>query len=127
MPNASVEQEDAFSFELQFWWVVQWPDDIADRIIRFLSKDDKHLIPSTLWNTQLSSSDSLVPFILAWEGLPEDSRPCHPTVLSWTDNTTAEYWTRRIAGLKGSQGRALARIFAHLLMFSNVGTKTAYI
>jgi hypothetical protein len=48
-------------------------------------------------------------------------------ILSWTDNTTAEAWTRKIAGLTGPQGKALARIFAHLLMFSDVGVCAAYI
>jgi hypothetical protein len=47
--------------------------------------------------------------------------------LLWTDNTTAESWTRRIAGLTGPQGKGLARLFAHLLMFSDVGVRAAYI
>jgi hypothetical protein len=38
--------------------------------------------------------------------------------LLWCDNVSAESWTRKIAGLKGSRGRALALIFANLLMFS---------
>jgi hypothetical protein len=48
-------------------------------------------------------------------------------ILSLTDNSTAEAWTRKIAGLTGPQGKALAWIFAHLLMFSDVGVHTAYI
>jgi hypothetical protein len=49
-------------------------------------------------------------------------------ILSWTDNTTAEAWTtRKIAGLTGPQGKALVQIFAHLLMFSDVRVRAAYI
>jgi hypothetical protein len=48
-------------------------------------------------------------------------------VLLWTDNTTAEAWTKCITSLKGSQGKALAQVFTHLLMFSNIGVHAAYI
>jgi hypothetical protein len=65
--------------------------------------------------------------ILVGETLPIDCRPIHPTVLLWTNNTTAESWTKRIAGLSGPQGRALACLFAHLLMFLGISMKAAYI
>jgi hypothetical protein len=48
-------------------------------------------------------------------------------ILSWTHNTTAEAWTRKIAGLMGPQGKALVWIFSHLLMFSDVRVRAAYI
>jgi hypothetical protein len=48
-------------------------------------------------------------------------------ILSWTNNTTAEAWERKIAGLTGPQGKVLAQIFAHLLMFSNVRVCAAYV
>jgi hypothetical protein len=66
-------------------------------------------------------------FILAWETLTIDCRPIHPTVLLLTDNTTAESWTKHIARLSGPQGRALACLFTHLLMFLGISTKAAYI
>jgi hypothetical protein len=65
--------------------------------------------------------------IVAWEMLPLESRPSHPMVLLWTDNTTAKAWTKKISGLKTPQGRTLARIFSHLLMFSDVGIEAGYI
>jgi hypothetical protein len=65
--------------------------------------------------------------IVAWEMLPVNSRPAHPTILLWTDNTTAKAWTKKISGIKTPQGRSLARIFAHLLMFSDVGVEAEYI
>jgi hypothetical protein len=48
-------------------------------------------------------------------------------MLLWTDNMTAKAWTRKVAGIKTPQGRSLARIFAHLLMFSEVGIEAAHI
>jgi hypothetical protein len=46
--------------------------------------------------------------IVAWEMLPIDSRPSHPMILLWTNNTTAKSWTKRISGLKTLQGWTLA-------------------
>ena len=65
--------------------------------------------------------------ILAWEMLPSDSRPSHPMVLLWMDNMMAKAWTKKISGIKTPQGHSLARIFAHLLMFLDVGIEIAYI
>jgi hypothetical protein len=115
-----------FSFNLHFWWIVEWPPDIASRTIRFLKKGDKFLVSINMLE-YAAIIISLAASIVSWEALPVDQRPIHPMVLSWTDNTTAEAWTKRIAGLKGSQGKALARVFAHLLMFSDVGVRAAYI
>jgi hypothetical protein len=50
----------------------------------------------------------------------------HPIALLWTNNTTAKAWTCQIAGLS-PQGKALAHLFAHLLMFSDMGVRGAYI
>jgi hypothetical protein len=65
--------------------------------------------------------------IVSWEALPADTRPEHPLVLLWTDNITARAWTRKVSGIKSTQGRALARILAHLLMFSELGIESEHI
>jgi hypothetical protein len=33
-----------FSFDLQFWWMVEWSPTIANRTICFLSKGNRHLV-----------------------------------------------------------------------------------
>jgi hypothetical protein len=48
-------------------------------------------------------------------------------VLLWTDNMSARAWSKKVAGMKAPQGRALARILAHLLMFSDVGIEAEHI
>jgi hypothetical protein len=48
-------------------------------------------------------------------------------VLLWTDNMTARAWSKKIAGIKALQGRALTRILAHLLMFSDISIKAEHI
>jgi hypothetical protein len=40
---------------------------------------------------------------------------------------TARAWTKKIAGIKAPQGRALARTLAHLLMFSDLGIEAEHI
>ena len=115
-----------FSFQLFFWWVVEWPSFIQQRSIRFLKKGDTNLISINLLE-YAAIIVGLAASIVAWEKMPQHSRPQHPMLLLWTDNTTAESWTRRISGLKGPQGKGLARLFAHLLMFSDVGVRAAYV
>jgi hypothetical protein len=48
-------------------------------------------------------------------------------ILLWTDNMSARAWSKKIAGMKALQGKALARILAHLLMFSDVGIEAEHI
>jgi hypothetical protein len=48
-------------------------------------------------------------------------------LLLWTDNSTAKSWTKKISGLKTPQGRSLARLLAHILMFSDVGIESQHI
>jgi hypothetical protein len=70
---------------------------------------------------------SLVASIISWELLPVHQCLVHPIALLWTNNTTAKAWTHRIAGLISPQAKALAHLFVHLLMFSDVGIRAAYI
>ncbi len=116
----------SFLFNLRFWWILEWPLEIANRTVRHLQQGDKRLISINKLE-YASIIISLDTSIFSWEALPVDQHPIHPMILSWTNNMTAEAWTRKIAGLMGPQGKALARIFAHLLMFSNVRVRAAYI
>jgi hypothetical protein len=88
-------------FNLQFWWILEWPQEIATRTIQFLKKGDKCLISINIPEYAVIII-SLTASIICWEALPVDQLPTHPMVLSWTDNTTAEAWTKQITGLKGS-------------------------
>jgi hypothetical protein len=48
-------------------------------------------------------------------------------ILLWTDNSVDKSWTKKISGHKTPQGRSFAHIFAHLIMFSNVGVDADHI
>jgi hypothetical protein len=113
-----------FSPNLRFWWVIEWSEQIYQRTM--LQRNDRHRISINLLE-YAAIIIGLAGSIVAWEMLPPDTRPSHPMILLWTDNTTAKSWTKKISGLKTPQGRMLARVFAHLLMFSDVGIEADYI
>jgi hypothetical protein len=106
--------------------MVEWLPKIVNRTIWFLSKGDRHLVFINVLE-YAAIIIGLAGSILVWESLLIDCCPVHPTVLVWTDNTTAKSWTKCIAGLLEPQGRALACLFAHLLMFLGSCMKAAYI
>jgi hypothetical protein len=113
-----------FSAVLDYWWTVAWPHLIYLRTL--LPTGDQHYISNNLLEFA-ALIFGLAGAILAWESLPADSRPPHPMVLLWTDNMTARAWVRKISGIKSPQGRSLARILAHLLMFSDLGIEAQHI
>jgi hypothetical protein len=113
-----------FSALLKFWWALEWPKEIVLRTK--LPRKDQHRISINLLEYGAIIL-GLAGSIVAWELLPSATRPAHPMILLLTDNTTAKSWTKRISGLKTPQGRTLARLFAHLLMFSNVGVTAEHI
>jgi hypothetical protein len=113
-----------FNSDQDYWWIVEWPEEIFRRTL--LPPTNKHYISNNLleYSAQIFG---LAGAILAWEQESPATRPPHPLVLLWTDNMTARAWTKKISGIKAPQGRALARLFAHLLMFSDLGVESAHI
>ena len=94
-----------FSPNLRFWWIVEWSNQIYHRTK--LPRNDKHCISINLLE-YAAIIIGLAGSIIAWEMLPTDTRPSHPMILLWTNNTTAKSWTKKISGLKTPQGRTLA-------------------
>jgi hypothetical protein len=132
MSDACPKGAGGFSSDLDYWWVVEWPQEIFERTL--LPSTDKHFIPNNHLkysaNNHLKYSAyifGLAGTILSWEQQPPATRPLHPLMLLWTDNMTAYEWTKKIAGIKAPQGRVLARILAHLLMFSDLGIEAKHI
>jgi hypothetical protein len=113
-----------FSTNLDYWWALEWPNDIYQHTT---------LPPKDIWyisNNLLEFAALIFGFvgaILAWEMLPANSRPPTPMVLFWTDNMTARAWTKKVSGIHTPQGRSLTHIFAHLLMFSDMGIEAQHI
>ena len=122
--DACPQGAGGFSSDFDYWWIVVWPPEIFHRTQ--LPPSSKHYISNNLLE-YAAIIFGLAGAILAWEALPVDSRPSHPMVLLWTDNMSARAWSKKVAGMKAPQGRALARILAHLLMFSDVGIEAEHI
>jgi hypothetical protein len=127
LQDSSIAAAGGFCRLLLFWWSITWPQYIYLRTLKFIpNKQDKHLISINM----LEYAALIIGFagtVVAWEALPPSTRPPTPLVTLLTDNTAARAWTSKIAGLKSPQGRALARLFAHLLMFSAVGIESRHI
>jgi hypothetical protein len=122
--DACPKGSGGFSTDSDYWWTVVWPQLIYLRTL--LPSTDKCYITINLLE-YAALIFGLAGAIVAWEMLPPTTRPPYPVMLLWTDNMTAKAWTRKVAGIKTPQGRSLARIFAHLLMFSDVGIEAAHI
>jgi hypothetical protein len=122
--DACPQGAGGFSSSLDFWWIVVWPTMIFQRT-QLPSRDTCYISNNLLEYAALIFG--LAGAILSWEALPADSRLIHPMILFWTDNMMARAWTKKIAGIKAPQGRALARILAHLLMFSELGIEAEHI
>ena len=115
-----------FSLSLKFWWAMEWEEEIQKRTIHYLPKKSPLLISINLLE-YAAVIIGLAGSILAWEEEP-DPKPAHPMVQLFTDNTTANSWTKRIAGLKSPQARNLARLLCHLLMLTpDLGLSTEHI
>jgi hypothetical protein len=109
---------------LWFWWSFLWPDEIIKRTR--LPRNSIHCISINLLEYG-ALIVGLAGSIVAWESLPTNPRPAHLMILLLTENTTAKSWTKRISGLKTPQGRTLAWLFAHILMFLDVGILAEHI
>jgi hypothetical protein len=114
-----------FSPELDFWWALDWPIEVFERATKLSSNDPCYISNNLLEYAAILFG--LAGAILAWEALPPPIRPPHPFYLFWTDNMAARAWTTKISGIKTPQGRSLVRLFAHLLMFSDLGVEAQHI
>jgi hypothetical protein len=113
-----------FSPPFHFWWIVEWHDQVVQRTK--LPRNSIHCISINLLE-YAAIIIGLTGLIVAWEMLQLECHPSHLMVLLCTNNTTAKSWTKKISGLKTPQGCTLARIFSHLLMFSDIGIEAGYI
>jgi hypothetical protein len=93
---------------------MEWPLQVIQRTLLHLPAGAPHVISNNMLE-YISVIIGIAGAILAWEELPSP-KPTYPTFLQYTDNTTAASWTKRIAGLKTPQARALSQIFCHLLL-----------
>jgi hypothetical protein len=69
--------------------MVEWLPTITNHTIWFLSKGNRCLVSINILE-YAAIIIGLAGSVLAWESLPIDCHPVHPTVLLWTNNTTAE-------------------------------------
>jgi hypothetical protein len=76
-----------------FWWMVLWLDEIFH--CTQLSPSDPLYISNNLLE-YAALLFGLAAIIVSWELLLESTRPPHPFVLLWSNNTTAKAWSKKI-------------------------------
>jgi hypothetical protein len=126
--DACLNGSGGFSTELTFWRQLSWPWDIRSRTLTHLKYKDPNLLSINL----LEYTGLIVTFagaILAIESNPQSRLPTHPILQLWTNNTSADAWTRKISSSQGSsnESQSLARIFCYLLMHWPIGVNSAHI
>jgi hypothetical protein len=114
-----------YSLDLEFWWALDWPEDI----VRRSRLPGAH--PDYISINLLEFAALIIGFaasIAAWNASPVASRPPHPIVGIFTDNTTALSWSQKLSVSKTIASRALARILVSMMMGAPVvGLRTEYI
>jgi hypothetical protein len=126
--DACLKGSGGFSSKLTFWWQLVWPHNIQLRTILHLPSKDPTLLSINL----LEYAGLIVTFagaIVAIESDPPTPLQLHPLLQLWTDNTSADAWTRKMSSGQGSsnESQALAQIFCYMLMHWPIGVNSAHI
>ena len=118
--DSSLDAAGDFSYELGFWWYLEWPENIKRHTLKFVaSNKDGDLVTINA----LEYASLIINYIAATHVLvhvwPSTADP-HPTVLLYADNTAAESWMKK-ASTSSEGGRALGYIQAALMINNPVG------
>ena len=107
--DSSLSAAGGFSYDMGFWWYIEWPQDIAQRTLRFVSSN----VDGTLVTINaLEYASLIINYVAATYVLmhldPLTTDP-HPVVLFYADNTAAESWMKK-ASSSSEGARALCRL-----------------
>jgi len=118
--DSSLSAAGGFSYDMGFWWYIEWPQDIAQRTLRFVSSNKDGTLVTI---NALEYASLIVNYVAATYVLmhldPSKTDP-HPMVLFYVDNTAAESWMRK-ASSSSEGARALGYIQAALMINNPVG------
>ena len=115
-----------YSIDMKFWWYLEWPDEVVQHTLLFISKtpkDGKFISINALEYATviLNYCASLLYF------LSEAPNVVHPTVHILADNRTAESWA--FSGCKRGlgMGRALGRLQCALMLRNKLGLTLGHV
>ena len=118
--DSSLSAAGGFSYDMGFWWYIEWPQDIAQRTLRYVSSNKDGMLVTI---NALEYASLIVNYIAATYVLVHLDRSTtdpHPVVLFYADNTAAESWMKKASSC--SEGaRALGYVQAALMINNPVG------
>ena len=118
--DSSLHAAGGFSYELGFWWYIEWPEAIKQRTLKHVtSNKDGQLITINA----LEYASLIVNYVAATHVLvhvdPSAVDP-RPMMLFYVDNTAAESWMRK-ASTSFDGGRSLGYVQAALMINNPIG------
>jgi len=127
--DACLDGAGGYSTDLSFWWFVEWPEYVEQKTVKYFIKY-YHGVQSTRLSINLLEYIAIILSFAAaitrvTQGV-ETSQP-HPTVLIYSDNTTALSWTKKAAS-STKEGKALAHLLTSLMIHHpSVGLSSKFI
>ena len=126
--DSSLDAAGGYSFNMKFWWYIQWPKEVRDNTLRFIARIRAE--NGTLISINVLEYAAVLITQAAATHYFTQIAPCvddpHPIVLYEADNATAESWA--IKACKSSLiGRALGRLQCAMMINNPVGTALGHV
>ena len=123
--DACLHGAGGYSISLQFWWHLDFPDEVKQRTLLHVkdNSDDQLISINVLEFVTVILNYCAILHVVMTTNITDDP---HPVVLNITDNTSALNWTLHACKTSRS-GRLLARLFCSLLINSPVGLSSKWI
>lgn len=122
--ETSLDTEGSFSNNPKIWWHIQFPDWVRAltllhlQILIRVEKDNKLIVISVLeFFVEITNYAAMAVYLQSYPHLKNYS---YPTLLNWTDNTSALSWIRK-ASLKFLILKPLHRVFCVWIIINPLG------
>jgi hypothetical protein len=124
--DSCLEGAGGYSLELKFWWHLNWQSDIRSRHSPAPGTigDDTPTI-NTLEYATIIINFIISSLILARN--PSISSHPHPTILLYSDNTSAISWSLKAANSTSHYAKSLSRLLSSYLIHSPIGISLDHI
>ena len=106
--DSSLSAAGGFSYDMGFWWYIEWPQDIAQRTMQYVSsnKDGTLVTINALEYASLIVKYIAATYVLVH--LDQSTTDPHPVVLLYADNTASRVMDKEgQLLLRGSPGIGL--------------------
>ena len=126
--DSSLKAAGGYSLDLQFWWHIEWPQEVQDHTLSNLkyNKDGKLISINVLEYATVIINYAAATVVLNDRIATNAIKHKYPVVLIRADNRTAESWTMK-ASSSSIIGKALMRLQCCLMINNQVGINVEYI